>query len=72
MLRFVLPLLVLVPLPLQADRLLCLGTRPGFMFTVETDTATFDYLGDGRYRFEPPLTALPDSAASQVPRILEA
>jgi hypothetical protein len=36
----------------------CLGTRPGFMFSVEDgDTVRSDYLGDGRLRLEPALEA---------------
>ncbi len=36
----------------------CLGTRPGFMFSVEDgDTVRFDYLGDGRFGLEPALEA---------------
>lgn len=47
--------LLLLPTSLCAETLLCLGTRPGWMMTIETDTVAFDYLGDGRYALDPPL-----------------
>lgn len=37
------------------ERLLCLGTFPGFMMTVAGKEATLDYLGDGVHGFDPPL-----------------
>ena len=37
------------------ERLLCLGTFPGFMMTVAGNEATLDYLGDGVHGFDPPL-----------------
>lgn len=52
-------LLLLVASPALAEPpgLHCLGTRPGFLFTVEAgDTVRFDYLGDGRFGLEPALS----------------
>lgn len=46
--------------PPSAGRLLCLGTAPGFMFTATQDEVTFDYLGDGQYTLDPPLSGPPD------------
>lgn len=41
---------------LPAQDLMCIGTRPGFIFVVSGgDRVTFDYLGDGRFRLDPPL-----------------
>lgn len=66
MTRALLLLLLLMAgaVPAQAGRLLCLGTAPGFMMAIEGSEATFDYLGDGRYGFEPPLTAAPQGFAT--------
>ncbi len=37
--------------------LLCLGIAPRFALTVQSDVVTFDYLGDGTFRLDPPLTS---------------
>ncbi len=47
--------LIALPATVWGDTLLCLGTRPGFMMVIETDSVAFDYLGDGRYTLDPPL-----------------
>lgn len=46
----------LTPFPAGAEQLLCLGFRPGFMMTLEEDTARFDYLGDGVFELSPALS----------------
>ena len=37
--------------------LVCLGSTPRFALTVKRDVVTFDYLGDGTFRLDPPLTS---------------
>lgn len=48
-------LALIAPFPAAADRLLCLGTYPGFMMQVEGGEVMLDYLGDGVYELDPPL-----------------
>ena len=40
---------------LSDDTLLCLGTHPGFMMTIDGARVRFDYLGDGLFSLDPPL-----------------
>ncbi len=56
--------LLLLPSAVMADTLLCLGTRPGWMMTIEDDTVAFDYLGDGRYTLDPGLAGRADGFSS--------
>ncbi|ROU04184.1 hypothetical protein [Histidinibacterium lentulum] len=43
--------------PADPPGLHCLGSRPGFMFSVEAgDVVRFDYLGDGQFGLDPALT----------------
>ena len=49
-------ILACLPQVAQADTLLCLGKRPSFLITMTEATATFDYLGDGVFRLDPPLS----------------
>lgn len=39
----------------EGARLFCMGTGPGFLMTIDGGTAMLDYLGDGRFGFDPPL-----------------
>lgn len=48
-------LLCLLPGLASADRLLCLGTFPGFMMQVDGTEVMLDYLGDGTYVLDPAL-----------------
>ncbi|WP_442639519.1 hypothetical protein [Roseicyclus sp.] len=50
-------LLALVPLPLVAQTLHCLGRDPRFMLVIEEGDALFDYLGDATFAVAPPLAA---------------
>lgn len=38
-----------------AAQLLCMGTSPGFLMTIDGGTARFDYLGDGEFELLPPV-----------------
>jgi hypothetical protein len=57
-------LALLLPEAAAAERLLCLGLAPGFMMTLEDETARFDYLGDGVFDLAPPL-ALPERGVAR-------
>ena len=59
-----LPLLLALAQPAAADRLLCLGTAPGFMMDLEGVTARFDYLGDAVFPLSPALV-LPDDVVAR-------
>jgi hypothetical protein len=48
-------LICLFPTHATAERLLCLGTFPGFMMQIEGAEVMLDYLGDGTYTLEPEL-----------------
>lgn len=55
MIRFFLPICVLLtPLPAQA-LLLCLGNEQRFSFVSDGQTAQFDYVGDGTFDLSAPL-----------------
>ncbi|MEL6168422.1 MAG: hypothetical protein AAFR35_07000 [Pseudomonadota bacterium] len=41
----------------DVGRLFCVGTGPGFLMTIEEDAVAFDYLGDGSYGLDPPLSS---------------
>jgi hypothetical protein len=49
--------------PAMADRLLCLGTGPGFMLDLDGATARLDYLGDGIFPLSPDLSLPRDAVA---------
>lgn len=49
--------LVLVALPAQAERLMCLGQQPRFTMMIEADRVAFDFLGDGEFGLAPPLAS---------------
>ncbi|MEO1796813.1 MAG: hypothetical protein AAFR53_07345 [Pseudomonadota bacterium] len=51
--------LLMLAAPANAGQLICMGTAPGFMSVIEDGSGSFDYLGDGRYSFEPALTQRP-------------
>jgi hypothetical protein len=47
-------LIAATPSAANAVELHCLGRDPFFMMVLNTDTATFDYLGDGVFELTPP------------------
>jgi hypothetical protein len=47
--------LAAAPLPASAAWL-CVGTTLPFQMTLDVDRARFDYLGDGRFGIDPPVT----------------
>ena len=50
-------MLALVPPAANAVELQCLGRDPFFMMVLSEETATFDYLGDGVFDLDVPLSA---------------
>lgn len=45
----------MAPVAGAAESLLCMGIAPGFLMVVESESTTFDYLGDGDFAWSPPL-----------------
>jgi hypothetical protein len=50
-------LIAATPSAANAVELHCLGRDPFFMMVLNTDTATFNYLGDGVFELDPALSA---------------